>query len=159
MSDQVRINGFAHSWSSIIWKAFGESWTGLLAIDWDEALEVALGYGAGRHHAPTRRSRGKYVPGTVKIKVYDLTAQQIIDRAAALSPNGLSFGVPEWPMVLQRIETNEQPLTTTFDRARIIKHSGAYAEGPELLVQDLEISVMAIYSNKKTLFDSSRGVP
>jgi len=159
MADSLRMNDRTFSWSSIIWKLFDDRWTGLVSIDYDDALEVTLGYGLGKHHAPIARSAGKYVPSPVKIKVYAKTAQRIIDEASARSVGGLSYGQVEFPMTLQLIEPGDDPLTVTFDRCRIVKGGSAYAEGPELLMQDMELSVMAIYRNKKTLFDSSRGVP
>jgi hypothetical protein len=159
MTDVVRVNDRAYSWSSVLWKAFGSPWTGLLSIEFDDSLEVTKGYGLGRHHAPTRRSAGKYVPGMVKIKVFASTAQAMIDQAAMMSPSQRAYGQASFPMLLQLIEPGEiMPITTSFKGARIVKAGSSYQEGPDLLVQDMELDVMAILRNGKTLYEPARGV-
>lgn len=160
MADFIRINDQAYSWSSVILKMDQQPYTGVTSIEYGDSRERAKGYGIGRHHAPTRRSAGKYVPDPVKIKGYASTIQSLIDSLAMRSANGISYGNVKFPIMIQLIEPgSELPMMTTIDGCVITKISSAYAEGPELLMQDIECDCMAIYRNKKTLFDSTRGFP
>lgn len=158
-ADFIRVNGNLLSWGSCILKIGLLPFTGITAISWDESRERAYGHGMGAHQAPRGRSRGKYVPGPLKMTCFADTAQEIIDMLAAASANGLSYGNTQVPITLQLIELDIKPQMTFFDRCCVVKPGADYSEGPDNLMRDLEWSNMAVYSNKKTLFDSSRGVP
>lgn len=157
MSDQVRINGNFHSWGSVIIKINGEPFTGLTEITYSDKRERVKGHGIGPHQGPRGRSRGKYTADDAKMSVYRDTGADLLASLAALSGNGLSYGDVVFPVVIQTIEPGNRPLTVTLDRCCITAANEPNQEGTDPLMTELTLDVMAIYRNKLTLWDSSRG--
>jgi hypothetical protein len=154
VSDQILINGIAHSWGSIGWKIDGEGFTGLSSISYSDKLETAKGYGIGRAHKPRARSRGKYVPEQVVTKVQTSTAQDIRDALAARGPDGVSYGIAEVPMVLQYLEIDDSMITIEFERCRLVEDGSSDEEGPDVLTVELKWDIMGIKRNGKTLYQA-----
>jgi hypothetical protein len=158
MTDYLRVNGNLFSWGSSIVKIASVPYSGITGITFGDSRERAFGHGMGAHQAPRGRSRGKYTADNCKITAHVDTVNAILQAMTLLS-GGFSYGNPSVPIIIQLVETDLVPSTTTLDRCCIVKVGGEYSEGPDVLVQDIEWSVMTIARNKQTLFDRSRGVP
>lgn len=157
-ADFIRVNGNLFSWGSTILKIAGIPYTGITGITFGDTRERAFGHGMGAHQAPRGRSRGKYTAKNTKLTCHVDTANEIL-KAMTLLSGGFSYGNPSVPIILQLVETDLLPSTTTLDRCCIVDVGGEYSEGPDVLVMDIEWSVMTIARNKQTLFDRSRGIP
>jgi hypothetical protein len=157
MSDTIRVNGNQYSFGSVVCKVGGERFTGFTAIDYGDKRVVAKGYGLGPAQGPRGRTRGRYETDEVKLSAHLDSGQALIDKLALLSKGGLSYGNVEFQIVVQYIELDNTPITHTLDRCRIVGVTQANAEGSEITTTDFAIDCMAIYRNKKTLFDSSKG--
>jgi len=159
MADQLNINGAAHNWNSTIFKIAGSRYTGITSITYSEKMEATLGYGMGRHHAPTRRAAGKYVPGELKIKGYKATIEAIRTQIAALSTDGKSYGVPQFTSSLQFIETGDTPISVQAVKCRIMGTDASSEENPDPTMDELTLQPMYYLTNGRTLFDASQGLP
>lgn len=159
MSDLKRVNGRAPSWGGIIIKIGEERYYGITGVGYGDKLEMIMGYGMGRHHAPTRRSAGKYSTDPGKLKMYKDSAEVLRSALAALAEDGRSYGTVEFEIVVQIVWPNGTPLNVEIHRVRLSEEATQHDEGPELLMEDLTYSCMSIVKNGKTLFDSSEGLP
>lgn len=156
MSDDIRINGIAHSWSSTKLKIDGEAYTRVTAISFKDSLEVAKQYGMARHHGPVARSRGRYNTDPVAITMAAGSAKALREQLAAKSDTGTSYGTPSFNMVLQYIEPDESPVTIDFEDCRLISDGASHDEGPDALTTDVEIDPMFIRRNGLVLWDDRR---
>ena len=52
MSDEIRINGIAHSWGSIKIKIAGERFSGISSVSYSDKLEVSKLWGMGKNQKP-----------------------------------------------------------------------------------------------------------
>lgn len=163
MADQVRINGNAHSWGSIIAKVDGERFYGFTSVAYGDKRERVKGYGMGRHQAPRSRSRGKYSTDPVKLGGPKSTIHALREKLAALAADGTSYGDVEFLLVVQYVEAGvsggEVPMTVEIERCVITANSTSDEEGSDPLKDEVEIDCMLIRRNGLTLFDSSQGSP
>jgi hypothetical protein len=155
MSDEIRINGIAHSWGSTKLKIAGERYSGITSISYSDKLEVAKGYGMGLAQRPRARSRGKYVPEQVVMKVYTSTAQEIRNMLADRG-DGVSYGTEEVEIVLQYIEDGETPITVEFELCRLVEDGSSDEEGGDVLSVEIKWDTMGIRRNGKTLYEESQ---
>lgn len=159
MADSIRINGNVHSWSSVILKIAGESFTGITSIAYGDKRERIKAYGMGRHHAPRGRSRGKYTTDPVKMSVQTDTAETIRNMLAQLSSDGVSIGDVSVQIVLQFVESGNLPMNIVFEDCVSTVMSGGAEESADPTKEEWEWDTMKILRNGRTLFDSSRGAP
>lgn len=159
MSDLKRVNGAAPSWGGIVVKIDQERYYGIVGVGYGDKLEMIMGYGMGRHHAPTRRSEGKYSTDPGKLKMYKDSAEVLRAALAAKAEDGRSYGTIEFQIVVQIITKSGKPLHVQINRCRLSEEATQHDEGPELLFEDITYSCMSIIKNGKTLFDSTEGLP
>ncbi len=157
--DTFRVNGNVHSWGGITLKIRGARYYGFTEVSYADKLEVVDSAGSGRHHAPNRRSAGKYTCDPSKLKLYKASAESLRTALAALSANGASYGPVEFEIVVQFIENGETPMHVELRRCRLINDGSSHSESPDPMFDDIEIKPMYIVRNGKTLFDSSEGLP
>lgn len=159
MADALRINGNAVSWGSIELKIDQEKYTGFTSIGFSDKRERVKGYSVGRHHAPTRRSRGKYTVDPVKLVGWKSSVQALRAALAAKSKDGKSYGDVEFQVVVQYVEDNEDPQTIVIDRCVWSSNSTSDEESPDPLKEEIELDAMLIKRNGLVLFDASEGEP
>jgi hypothetical protein len=158
MSDSIRVNGNLLSWGSGGLKIDSVPYYGIKDISFDEAIEQALIYGMGRHHAPRARTRGKYVPSALKV-VMEVQTVKVVQRAlAAQASDGRSFGTVEFEVFLEGVEA-EQTYTAQFNRCKWQKTGVAWSEGPDAWYQECEFNFFTVVQNGLTLFDATAGSP
>jgi hypothetical protein len=159
MADQIRVNGNQHSWGSIVCKIDGDRYFGFTSINYADKRERVKAYGMGRHQAPRGRSRGKYSTDPVKITGWKGSIQSLRDALAAKSANGASYGDVEFEIVVQYIETGENPITVEIGRCVWVGNSSSEEEGADPLKEEIELDCMTIRRNGQTLFDSEQESP
>lgn len=159
MADEKRINGAQVSWGSIKLKVDGETFSGFTSLSYGDKLEVVVGYGMGKHHAPRGRSAGKYIVDPVKLAGPPSTMNALREKLASLSSDGISYGQVDFLIVAQYVEANEVPMTVEIERCRYVATVENREESAELLKDEVEISAMLIRRNGLTLCDSSEGTP
>ncbi len=157
MADQLRINGVQHSWSSTKLKIEGETFTGITAINYGDALTPTKAYGMGRAHAPRGRTRGKYEPDPIEMTLFKGTAEELRTKLAELSESGTSYGIVEFQMVLQFVENDDTPCTIEFIDCRVSADKSSNEENPDPSVENWTLDVMRILRNGKALYDDSEG--
>lgn len=157
MSDTYRVNGNAVSKASTVLTLDGEPIYGWSEISYDHKRERALVYGAGRDQGPVAKTSGKYTPGAVKLKVRKDTSQNIKAQLAAKAEDGVSYGNPSVPMVLQFLENGVTPMTVEFIDASLTSVSAGEKDGPDASMEDLEFQPLRILENGLSLFDNSEG--
>jgi hypothetical protein len=157
MADEVYVNGNLLSWGSLRCKVGGVPLNGFDSISYGDALEIALGWGMGKSHAPRGRSRGKYVPEPAKLRGFKAAVQALRARLAAESPDGKTYGQTEFEVVLQANEPGEEPLTVQLEKCRLVKDNSSHEENADPLKDEVELSVMRVRRNGLVLFDESEG--
>lgn len=154
MSDTTRINGNQISWASVKLTINSERYSGITAIEFSDAVEKALAYGTGRHHAPRGRTVGKYVPEPMVITCWKSTSAAVQrDLNNVAGRRGLaSVSVP---IVLQYIEADDSTITVEAQGAALVKIEDSDEESSEGLQEKLTFSVMRYLRNGIALFDTS----
>jgi hypothetical protein len=159
MSDEIRVNGNAHSWGSILLKIDGDVFSGFTSIEFGDKRTRTKGYGMGRHQAPSRRSRGKYEVDPVKLEGFKGSLILVRAALAAKGPDGITYGDTEFQIVVQYVEASDQPITVELDGCVYTATTSSDKEGADLLMETVELDCMKIYRNGLTLFDGSAGSP
>ena len=152
MSDEIRINGIAHSWGSVKLKVDGERFSGVSSISYSDKLETAFGYGMGKSHKPRAQSRGKYSAEQVVMKVQTSTAQAIRDKLTDRSGTD-AYGTVVVPIVLQYLEPDDTAMTVEFEDCRLVEVGASNEEGADVLTEELKWSTFGIRRNGKTLYE------
>lgn len=161
MADTVRINGNLYDQGSTSLKVADEFIYGYNAVSWAHKRDRQLFTGAGQDRAPKGRTRGKYVPETLKVTCRRDSASYVKTLLAARASDGVSYGNPsDVPVVFQYVEdeSNQLPVTVTFvDCALIGDNGNSEEDGPDMT--ELEFSVMRIEETidgkTVTLYDSA----
>jgi hypothetical protein len=148
-ADDIRINGFTHSWTSTKVTIDGEQYVGLSKISWEHAIEEGLVRGQGAK--PLGRTRGQYTPGTVAITMRKSSAMALKNNLAAKSSDGETFGEVVFPIVVQYLEPDDTPITVELNQCRLLKSSTANEQGTDASAEDLELSCIEIVENGKKL--------
>ncbi len=161
MSDQFRVNGFAHSWGSIVLKIDGDRYTGFDLIEYGDKLEETQSAGMGKSHAPRRRSRGKYTTEPGKLRGWKSNVHELRQALALKAQDGRSYGMVTFEAVVQFIEFESGlDMTVSLKECRLLEDKGSHEESnTEPLKEEIGISYTAVVRNGLTLFDSSDGLP
>lgn len=157
--DPLRVPGNVHGWGSAVFKIGEDRINGIVKIGGGQSRERTLGYGAGRHQAPTRRTAGKYGPKPCTMSLYKETAQTIRDRMAALAADGVSYGNTEVEITVVMTEPGQADLMVELERCTLDDEKFDHSEGPEGLMDEFEWQPMLYKMNGKTLADLTGGAP
>jgi hypothetical protein len=159
MADQVRINGNQFSWGSIVLKCDGDRFYGFTGVSFADKRERVKAYGMGKHQAPRGRSRGKYSVDPVKLTGWKSSIQELRAALALQAEDRISYGNVEFTIVVQYVESGENPMTVELERCVLVGNSSSDEEGADPLKEELEIDCMMIRRNGLVLFDASEGSP
>lgn len=149
-ADDIRINGFTHSWASTKATLDGEQYAGLSKINWEHSIEESLVRGQGGK--PLGRTRGQYVPGAVTLTLRKASALELKKRLAQKSADGKTFGAVTFPIVVQYLEPDDTAITVELNNCRILKTSTANEQGPDATAEEIEISCLEIVENGVRLY-------
>ncbi len=155
MSDKKRINGDVYSWGSLIAKADGDEFTGILALSFSQKRERTKQYGTGRHQAPRGRTKGKY-SAEAKITLVRGTMADWIAFLAAKAPDGVSYGDTVFQLTAQYVEPDETPMLVELVDCCIGSEDSSDEEGNESLKDEIGLDVMWIKKNGFTLYSSAK---
>jgi hypothetical protein len=157
--DNFRVNGKQISWPDVICKVAGKEFVGLSGVSYGQKRERVKAYGMGRHYAPRGRTRGKYSADNPKLTFYKGSGQKFLDLLASLAPDGVSYGNVEFPMVIQYVADDESPIQIEFLDCCVAAETATDDESPDPSKDEIELDVMKILRNGKSLFDSTHGAP
>lgn len=156
MADEIRINGAQVSWGSIKVKIAGDTFHGFTSLSYGDKLEVVQAYGMGKSHAPRGRSRGKYIIDPVKLGGPPSSMNALRAKLASMSDDGESYGLVEFLIVAQYLETGEPPMTAEIENCRYVANVENREESAEVLKDECEINAMLIRRNGLTLFETTQ---
>lgn len=158
MADQYRVNGNVLSWASITLKIDGVPYSGFKLINYGDKRERAYQYGMGRHHGPRGRSHGKYTPEEGKVGGSKSSCAAVRAALAALAQDGKSFGNVPFEVDVLYVEEGSSELTIHdhLEGCVLTGASAQHTEGPEGLEEEMPFSVLRVYWNGLTLFDSTQ---
>ncbi len=158
MSDEIRVNGNLHSWGSITVKVDGDRFFGFTSIGYSDSRERVKAYGMGRAQAPRGRSRGKYATEPVTLAGAKGSMQQLRKALADAGGSGsTSYGDTVFQIVVQYVEADDTPITDEIEDCVWVKNTASNEEGPDPLVDEIEIDCLRIRRNNLVLFDESEG--
>lgn len=149
-ADDIRINGFTHSWSSTKITIDGDQYVGITKISWDHAIEEGLVHGQGGK--PLGRTRGKYAPGTVSVSMRKSSAMELRRRLASKSRDGKTAGEAVVPIIVQYLEPDDTAITVELRDVRLLKSSTSAEQNADASSEDLEFSCLAVFENGISLF-------
>lgn len=159
MGDQIRVNGNVYSWGSIVVNVDEERFYGITELTYADKRERTLVHGQGRSQTPRGRTRGKYSAENSKIKMPKDTADAFREYLASRSTSGTSYGDVEFQIVATYSETGLPGSTVEVNGCVYVGTTETDTEGTDAIVEEIEVSVMAIYRNGLALFDDSEPTP
>lgn len=151
MSDSILINGFTYSWSSVMFEANGDIYTGIKAISFADKIEEGKGYGLGRSFGPVSRTAGQYSCEDGKVTMRLDSWQAFSVALGQLSLIG-SFGAAEFHGSVQWVEPALGAVTRELERCRVIGVSSSAEQNTDEATVELTISMMRIRYDGLTLF-------
>jgi len=154
----IGVNGNDFSWGSIVFKVDGELFDGFTKISYSHKRTRTKGYSAGRHHAPTHRSSGKYEPDQVKVTGYKSEIATLRAALARRSASGTSYGNVEFEGVVQFEESNEFH-QDDLSRLTWSEEGVDHEENTDLLTEEITFDTMGIKRDGLTLYDDTDGAP
>lgn len=156
--DGISVNGVDYSWGSIVFKCNGAVFSGFTKIAYSDKRTRTKGYSAGKHQAPTHRSRGKYEADPVKVTGYLDELQAFRAWLAQQSADGISYGNVEFQGCIQY---EERDVLHQVDLVDLVwfEESAAHEENADLLMQEVSFDPMRILRDGLTLFDATNGIP
>jgi hypothetical protein len=157
MGDMNRVDINLVSWGSHVLKIDGDRWKGLTAINWDDKVDVAYGWGMTRSHAPIGRTAGKYTPPTVKLTMHRHMWSMLLVYLKSKAVDQKSYSQYKFHMMLQVIE-GTMFSDYEFQSCRVVSRNGKAEENPDPAMVDIEISVMRAVEDGATLWDSSQEI-
>lgn len=160
MADGIRVNGYAYSWGSI-YLAIGERpFFQFSEVSFSDKRERAKFTGMGKSQAPSARSRGKYTTENPKLKGLKETCDDLRAALAEVNPLG-GTGYGDTPFNVY-IEFSEQEPSGAYKMTTVelidCLYEGTtetHTEGPDVLVEEIEINCMRILRDGLPLYDDS----
>lgn len=153
--DRKKINGNVFSWGSIVAKANGQEFNGIVGVKYSVKRTRVKQYGTGRHQKPRGRTRGKYEPNA-SITVVRGTAADFINFLKSQAEDLKSYGDSTFHLTIQYVEDDETPMLVEIFDCVIAGEDSTDDEGNESLKDDFELDVMEIRKNGGTLYDARK---
>lgn len=156
MADLRRVNGNIISWGSAVAKIDGDRYYGFVEVSYGDKRERAYVHGMGKHQGPRGITRGKYTPEPAKIKGPISSIDALCNALAAKSATGTSYGDEPFQFTFQWSE-REGTFTVELEECYVTARTGSFSEGPEGMMEEIEIMPRAVRRNGNVLFDESDG--
>lgn len=160
--DVFRRNGKALSWSSAIAKVDDEEFFGFTGIDYEEKLTRAFARGMDRGGPPRSVTGGQYEVSGGALKGHADSMWALIERVAAKSVDGSSYGSEPFFFALQHAETGIE-VTEELHEVYLDGRKTSLAEGPEPNIIEVPLTIIYVklitpnFPGGLTLFDNRRG--
>lgn len=153
--DRKRINGNVYSWGSLVAKAGGNEFNGIVGVKYSVKRTRVKQYGTGRHQKPRGRTRGKYEPNASMTLVRG-TSADFINFLARAAEDRMSYGDTPFHLTIQYVEDDETPMLVEIFDCVIAGEDSTDDEGNESLKDEFELDVMEIRKNGATLYDARK---
>jgi hypothetical protein len=153
----VRVNQRTYAWGSSLFQFDGLGVEGIVAVDFEEKLEIAVVHAARQSGRPVAfAGNGKYTIPAMKIRMLKDTFA-VVQDAMAFGPIGLqlgspglgSFGDPLFTFSMQCVEpiVGMLPISAFFTPCKITGRREAREEGIKELVTELDLAVLGMVEN------------
>lgn len=160
--DAVRINSSTWAWQSCAFAIDGQSTEGVVAIDYDEQLELRIIPSNIQDQSPLGMSLGRYQVGRFPIRMLRDSAKALKTYLAAKAlaqgiPSG-SYGQATFDLGLQLSGTDAPdatPSSTVFASCRIVGEAATHEEGTGVAVTEFQVASLAIVQDGLALFDAA----
>lgn len=163
MIDFVRLNNRVVSAKSVGFTFAGVPYQGILAADWDEAIDKELVFDADPGGGPVGMTSGKYTPAKATFTfLKDVFTVKFLTQFALLSAANLapgSWGQPlPFPIGIQYVEPPIPPILDLLSGCEILGAKDTYVEGIAAAVTVLTVQPMSMSKNGLTLYNRVRGL-
>jgi hypothetical protein len=157
MPGPMLINGQQYSWASLIFTIadWRDEAAGAESVDYGHKRTREKKTGSNRDQAPRVRTSGVYEVDPLKVTIRKDHADALRARLASLSPDGRSYGNVQFEALLQFSEPGADVSTVELRELVWSGTSCGLKQGPEGLMESLEMDPMRIIENGLTLYDSS----
>jgi len=154
----INVNGNDVSWGSITVKTGGEIFDGFSKIAYGDKRTRGKGYSAGRHHAPTHRSSGKYEIDPVKVTGYKEELQRLRAKLAAQANDERSYGNVEFEV---QVQFEEAGILHQIDIHRCVwfEDAAAHEDSEDPLQEEVSWDPMRLERDGLCLYDATEGAP
>lgn len=155
--DIVRFNSAIYSWHSSLFKLDNTPIRGVVAVDYEQRLDVTLLPSNQQDAEPLGMSAGAYsVPGFT-IRMLRASAQAVIEAMSKKSADGRSYGAPFFSFLAQVREGSDAPITTSAPACRIVGKRDVFQEGVDELVTEFTIAALTLSENGRRLWQEPGG--
>jgi hypothetical protein len=159
----LKVRNVLYSWGHHRLVAGGKQLLGFTSFTWDEKVDRPIAYDADRSRAPAGRGKGKYVPGSLKLKGYAWAIAQLKLEHAKLSPNGRTATAGEMLYQLQLDAGTGDPLLEwEFQDVAFNEESTGLEDSADPLQREVTLQPMRIREKINgvwvTMYDSSEEV-
>jgi hypothetical protein len=152
--DQIRINGAALGWGSIVTEIDDDLYEGYTDISFTDKLTVEKLFGQNRGQRPLGRTRGKYDVDDTKVTMYAASARKLRQKLASKSESGKSYGTEEFTISVQGTEKDsDQVIDVMLVGCRVVGVGDSWSEGEGALKEEMTISVMSIIRDGLALYE------
>lgn len=156
----VRVNGNAYSWGSIALTIDDLRYFQFSEVSFADKRERSKFFGMSKSQGATARSRGKYTTEPVKLKGLKEECDSLRSALSAANPNGTaSYGDTEFNIYVEYSETLPDGTVKVTDveimSCYYVGTTNSETEGPDVLVEEIEIDCMRIMRNGLPLYDDS----
>ena len=84
---------------------------------------------------------------------------QTLRESLANAAGGSSYGHIQFLVVVEYTEPDESPITVELEQCVWAKNTSSEEEGPDPLMEDIELDCMRIVRNGLVLFEKTEGEP
>jgi hypothetical protein len=159
----LKVKGVLYSWGHHRLAAGSKQLVGFTSFAWGDKVDRPLAYDADKSRAPAGRGKGKYDPGTIKLKGYMWAVAQLKLQHAQASPNGRTASQGELPYQLQLDAGTGDPLLEwEFQDVVFLEDSVSFEDSAD--PSQREVTLQATRIREKingvwvTMYDSSEEV-
>lgn len=156
----LSVGKILYSWGHHRLVAGGKQLVGFTSFGWGDKLDRPLAYDADRSRAPAGRGKGKYDPGTIKLKGYVWAIAQLKLAHAQQSANGRSAGAGDLDYSLQLDAGTGDPLLEwEFKDVSFLEDSSSFEDSADPAQREVTLQAMRIREKINgvwvTLYDST----
>ncbi len=156
MAGPVLENERQYGWGSLVltWAEGTIECEGYTELRWAHTRTSAKGRGEGRHQAPTVRTSGEYDCENVGLSIRPDHADALREGLKQVASDHRSYGNVVFQLMAQLID-GDVVSTREFRSVKLAKEGGTVKQGPDGLLEEIELDTMRIIVNGGTLYDSS----
>jgi hypothetical protein len=159
--DVVRINNQTYAWSSLAFTVDGMATEGIVAVDYEDSLELRVIPSNVQDTLPLGMSLGRYQVGRFPLRMLRdsaLALKNYLTTKAPAAQSG-SYGQATFTLGLQ-LSAVDAPSggvgsTTVFANCRIVGERAVHEEGIAAAITEFSVACLAIVQDSNSLFDAT----